>query len=651
MEIRVKLKNLRFGHDAGDINARRTGRYADIPALAANIFAQSRTPALADRNGLIENLTVKPIDGVLFAVGNGNRRLAALHMINNTDAYGSDCDEEIPCTPHEVDDAAAFEYSLTTAVTAAQLHPVDQYEAFARMVKAGRTNEEIAHQFGMSEKEVRQALALGDLSPRVRDAWRNGEIKVDVARAFTLGANHKAQDKLFIKLQKVGHLYEHVVKRELGASEHDIVALLSFVGAEAYVAAGGGLVEDLFGTSHIVSKPELLKQLATDKLALLCDELRAEGWSWVELSSDLPSGARWWQKAVLKTKLYEGDEEERIAALRKQINAADENMEIDDFDEDALIAQVDAIEAAVLRRSFTTQQKQKSGCIVEYANGSVDILFGVKKPEEPVKAKSGNSAAVGEAVAPAEPTEPAISNALLHRLSVQLTQGTATALLQDLELSTIVLLAGIADGSDPQVKVNVRGLGAATMDLLGGQDVAANIALLKQMDVQGRVQLMTSIAAATLDFQNCTLDGDRDSTAAAICDALDAKALNAALRGAFDAKDYFSGVSKGLALAAIGEALGPDIERQQSKGKRAEIAAFALANVPSTGWLPKQLRAKGYDGPPVKPAAPVAEEPAKSTARRPRSPRPVAKTAKKAVKKTAAKKPAAKKAAKKKAKR
>jgi ParB family chromosome partitioning protein len=28
--------------------------------------------------------------------------------------------------------------------------------------------------------------------------------------------------------------------------------------------------------------------------------------------------------------------------------------------------------------------------------------------------------------------------------------------------------------------------------------------------------------------------------------------------------------------------------------------AFAIENVPTTGWLPLQLRAKGYDGPPVK---------------------------------------------------
>jgi len=632
MDIQVPLNKLRFGHDAGGINARVTGRTDGIEALAANLFAQ----------GQIENLVIKPLDDGFYGVSNGNRRLAALHLIHGTDRD----DVMIACTLHQVDDERAFEQSLTTAVTAQQLHPVDQYEAFVRMGERGKTNEEIALQYGMSEKEVRQALALGDLSPKLRNAWRLGEIKADVARAFTLSANHKAQDKLFAKLQKAGHLYDHLVKRELGVSDRDVVSLLAFVGAEAYVAAGGELVEDLFGTSHIISKPELLKQLGTDKLALMCDELRAEGWSWVELASDLPSGARWWQKVVLKTKIFQGDEEERIAALTKQINATDDNMESDDVDTDELTEQVGAIEAAVLRRSFTVQQRQKSGCIVEYSNGNVEIIFGVKKPDEPVKA-AGSKAKSSASDSAVDIAEPAISNSLLHRLSVQLTQGTATALLQDLELSMIVLLAAIADGADPEVKVSVRGLGATEMDLLGGFDFVENLALLKQMDVQGRVHLMTTIAAAALDFQNVTLDSDPDSSAAAICNTLDAGKLNAALRGAFDAKDYFTGVSKGLALAAIGEALGPDIERQQAKGKRTDIAAFAFANVPSTGWLPKQLRAKAYDGPGTEGYRRPGDE---SAAPAKKSGIDKAKPAKKAAAKKVVKK-AAKKTAKKAAKR
>ena len=47
------------------------------------------------------------------------------------------CGRPVRCTPHQVDDAGAFTQSLTTAVTAHQLHPVDQYDGFARLEQQG----------------------------------------------------------------------------------------------------------------------------------------------------------------------------------------------------------------------------------------------------------------------------------------------------------------------------------------------------------------------------------------------------------------------------------------------------------------------------------------------------------------------------------
>jgi ParB family chromosome partitioning protein len=647
MDFQIPLNRLKFGQDAGaGINARTAGRLDGIEALAANIFAQSRTDKLKPRKGLIENLIVKPLDDGFFGVSNGNRRLAALHQI-----HGADSDEQIPCTSHEVDDAAALEQSLITAVTARQLHPVDQYENFARL-KERKTHEEIAQQYGLSEKEVRQALALGDLSPKIRDAWRRGEIKAEVARAFTLGTSHKIQDKAFAKLEKAGHLYEGNIKRELGASDREVAELLGFVGADVYRNAGGEVVEDLFGESHVVSKPDLLKQLAADKLSKTCLDLRGEGWSWAELMSDLPQGARWWQKSTPKALVYEGDEEARLTELRAQM-ATIEKRWLDDDDENfdyeareaanaPLLQEVSEIEARVARRSFTDRQKAKAGCIVILDDGALDIMFGVIRPAEVAsagkKASAANANDAGTAAEEAAP-EPAISQSLLQQLSIQFTEAAALALSQDVELSLIVLLARLASDHDPCVKVAVSGLGAAELDLTGVRDVSDNIRLLRGMKVQDRMSLLAPIAAASLDFRGRSL-AERDgyyNSAIAVCDQLDPQSLNAALRGAFDAKAYFDGVAKGLALQAIEEALGPDIARQQGKKGKPDLAAFALENVPPTGWLPVQLRAKGYDGPPVVKAAPAVEAPA---------PMKKAAAAKKVVKKTSAK-PAAGKPAKK----
>ncbi len=599
MDIEVPLNRLRFGHEEGEgINARVTGRTDGIEALAANLHAR----------GQIENLVVKACDDGTYAVSNGNRRLAAFHMI-----YGEQSDHPIKVTVRSVDDAGAFEDSLTTAVLAQQLHPVDQYEAFARLDERGKSHEEIAHQYGLTEKQVRQALALGRLAPEIRAAWRAGEIKADVAQAFTLALDHKTQAKLFERLQTTGHLYVHTIQRELGVAERDISRLIKFAG-EDYCAAGGGLVRDLFGEAHIVADPALLKSCADTKLRNICDGLKVLGWSWAELESNLPNGARFWAQSKPSKLVFEGDEQARLKALRAELERLEQSDDWDDEAQEAVAGQIEQLETEIEARSFTDRQKAKSGCIVGIEDGEVVILYGVNRPAEVSKAKAKGAAATNDEGADTsssdakpniEPTT--ISNALAHRLSVQLTQGAATALQQDAELSLIILLAGIAHKySGEAVRVSVSGLNAHRLDLTGTQDIADNIALLRKLTPTERMQLIGPIAAASLDFQTHNVQDKTafvgSKSARAVCDAIDAAALNAGLRGAFDAKDYFAAVPKALAIDAIREAMGDDVAAQQAKGSKAEISAFALANVPATGWLPPQLRAAGYDGPPVQAA-------------------------------------------------
>ncbi|WP_439399025.1 ParB/RepB/Spo0J family partition protein [Bradyrhizobium sp. PMVTL-01] len=641
MDIKVPLKMLKFGHEDGEgINARVAGREDGIAALAANIFANRSDD---NPSGLIENLVVKDSGEGFYSVANGNRRLAALRMI---EAEGSEL--PIPCTMHQVDETKAFEYSLTTAITAEQLHPVDQYEAFARLEQHGKSEEEIAGQYGLSGKQVRQALALGRLSANIRDAWRKGDIKAEIAQAFTLALDHVTQDKLFAKLDKAHAITAHNVKRELGAyaTDEEITQLLNVVGTEAYRAAGGHVTEDLFGTSHIITDEALLKQMARQLLIAKCEEFTSAGWGWAEVLSDLPSGARHWPISEVKTKVYEGDEEQQLEKLRARLAELDDSdvftSEIEQ-EEVQLALEVDAIEQAVRIRSYNEKKRKQLGCIVTIEDGRLVVLAGIKRPEEARASQArddGDGAEAGSskppsAAAKAAPEEPEISNALLHRLSVQLTHAAATALIQDTPLALAVLLAGFDTYGGNGVKVSVSGLGmSGAPGKLFGQpdDLPRTLALAKKLKPAEKLDLLVQVAAGALDFQNASLNGgvdERDSVVS-ICNAIEPKVLNAALRGAFDAKDYFAGVNKTLCLKAIEEALGADIARQQAKGSKAEIAAFAVENVPPTNWLPLQLRAKGYDGPPVKkPSGKLAPSRAK---------KPAKAAAKKSVKKTAKKK-------------
>jgi ParB family chromosome partitioning protein len=653
MHIDVPLNRLKFGHEDGaGINARVTGRDDGIAALAANLNA----------NGQIENLIVKDAGDGFYSVANGNRRLAAFHMM-----LGADSEEPIGCTLHDLDETKAFEFSLTTAITAQQLHPVDQYEAFARLEQHGKTNDEIAQQYGMTEKEVRQALALGRLSPKIRQAWRAAEIKAEVAKAFTLGLDHATQDKVFDRLKKEGHLAEGLVRKELGAFaiDQDVVQLLDIVGAEKYRAAGGIVTEDLFGSAHIISDENLLKQMARQLLISTCEGLLEAGWGWVEIESDLPHGAQYWPSSQPKSMSYRDDEKARLdQAKAKLASLEDDDSDLNYNEQEELQAKLETevgeIEQTVRSRSFDAKKMKTLGCIVGVQDGRIVILYGIKRPAEAKSTAAsagasddGGAAAASKGTAKAKPAaeEPEISAALLHRLSVQLTKAAATALIQDEQLALSVLLAGFGCYSDCGVKVSVSGLGSRDdRGMLGAEKMPQALAIASRLKPAERVTLLAQIAANALDFQNASAsDAGAREGPVAICNAIAAKALNAALRGIFDAKDYFGGVNKALCLKAIEEAMGADMARQQSKNPKGDIAAFAIENVPKTGWLPLQLRAKGYDGPPVKKAALAAVIGGKKLAKAKAAGKPSTKPAAKApAKRAASAKKAAKKTSKKK---
>lgn len=644
MDFQVPLNRLKFGQDDGaGINARVAGRLDGIEALAANLHAV----------GQIENLVVKPCGGDFYSVSNGNRRLAALRMI-----HGDDSDAPINCTLRDVDEAQAFEDSLITAVTAKQLHPVDQYEAFARLDERGKTHEEIAQQYGMTEKEVRQALALGRLSPKIRDAWRRGEIKAEVAQAFTLALDHKTQDKLYAKLDEQNDLDRHSIRAELGVKGNaDLGALVKFVGLDAYRERGGHVTEDLFKEQHIVSDDVLLKAMVGERLTAECEKFVAGGWAWASVMTDLPASWRSWPVTRVDVdKLFTPEEAALFAQLKKELGAAEED---DDYDYEAceaINAKIIDLQDLVRPRGFTPKQMAKLGCAVgvDDDDGTLIITMGISRPAATSKTSAAAATpTAGEAPpvkAPTKTDDVDISQALMHRLSVQFTIAAQTALIQDRDLAISVLLAGLAtSGYCEGVKASVSGLGRAKLDLLGGRDFAANLELAQALKPPDRIDMLVLAAGAALDFQaHSTSQEFLKGNAALLCDTIAADTMNAALRGAFEAKDYFDSVSKTPCLLAIKEALGADIARQQESKPKADIAAFALANVPATGWLPPQLRGKAYDGPPTKKAAVAAKPAAKTKPGKPAAAAPLKKAAaaKKVAKKTTAK-PVAKKAAKK----
>ena len=65
-----------------------------------------------------------------------------------------------------------------------------------------------------------------------------------------------------------------------------------FVGTEAYEAAGGIVMRDLFQQDDggWLQDPALLDRLVGEKLTIEAEKVRAEGWKWVEAAVDFPYG-------------------------------------------------------------------------------------------------------------------------------------------------------------------------------------------------------------------------------------------------------------------------------------------------------------------------------------------------------------------------
>jgi ParB family chromosome partitioning protein len=286
-------------------NMRRTDRKADVDALAASIRSL----------GLLQNLSVTRSDSDTFAVVAGGRRLAALKALAKQGALPKDF--PVPC--HILEDAAALESSLAENVQRVAADAMDEVEAFAALMEQGFDVGAIAQRFGVAHRHVEQRLALASLSPKLKAAYRKGDLALEAARAFCIEPYHARQEAVFKALGKpvthAANVRAHLTHGRMRGTDR----LARFVGLDVYEAAGGTLTRDLFLESEIyVDDPALLSRLAKEKLEVFREDLLAKGWGWVNVN--LGHGR------------FDGASSQRIQPTRRQ--ATD--------DEAAKLAQLDA---------------------------------------------------------------------------------------------------------------------------------------------------------------------------------------------------------------------------------------------------------------------------------------------------------------------
>ena len=360
--------------------------------------------------GLLENLVVRPDepdeDGAeRFAVVAGGRRLRAMRDLVEDKVF--DADHPVHCQVR-TGDAEPGEVSLAENVVRIAMHPADQVVAFSELARAGQSVSAIAARFGASERIVEQRLRLGNAAPELLDAYRANEIDLEVLKAFAVTADRQRQMAVWEQVSGQGYRPSAWQVKRLLTEERipGASAVARFVGVDAYEAAGGQVLRDLFAhddeSGVWFEDPVLLAKLATDKLQAAADEL-ATRWKWATAMIEVEWGdtARYGR---IEPQRADPTDEER-AEIGKLQTRHDELVDLDDEDwteelvaeGERIEARLDEIEGAVEARAvFRREDLAMAGCIVTVGHdGAMQVIQGLVKPEDmPKPAESEDTGAV-----------------------------------------------------------------------------------------------------------------------------------------------------------------------------------------------------------------------------------------------------------------
>ena len=111
--------------------------------------------------------------------------------------------------------------------------------------------------------------------------------------AFTVTTDQARQEQVWDALQQSYNKEPYLIRRQL--TESAVRASdrrAQFVGVEAYEAAGGVVLRDLFEDDGggWLQDVALLDRLATEKLAMEAEKIATEGWKWIEVAVDFHYG-------------------------------------------------------------------------------------------------------------------------------------------------------------------------------------------------------------------------------------------------------------------------------------------------------------------------------------------------------------------------
>jgi ParB family chromosome partitioning protein len=604
------------------------------------------------RRGLLQGLSVRAVvdangaETGMYEIPAGGRRYRALELLVQQKRLAKTA--PVPCVVRE--GGIPEEDSLAENIQRAPLHPLDQFRAFLALKEKGQSEEEIAAAFFVSVSVVKQRLKLASVSPRLLDIYAEDGLSLDQLMAFTVSGDHERQELVYERLYQSYDKQPHTIRRML--TEGSVRAAdkrAQFIGIDAYVAAGGMVMRDLFqgDDGGWLRDVTVVDRLVAEKLKIESEAVAAEGWKWIEVAPDFPYGHTFGLRQLRGEPVAMTAEEKaaRDALQAEYDRLSDEYDSIEELPEaiDERFAELEtALEAFEERPlAFDPAEIARAGAFVSITqDGTLRIERGYVRPEDelPVEpepdeaeqAETGRALAAGaegEDTVTAEIETPTpepdeedgltpISDRLMTELTAHRTLGLRQALGERPDVAFLAALHALTlevfyhYGSDSCLELELKSV-AFGAQAPGLNDSVSAEAIrvrhdgwakrlpkepgdlwnaLENWDGPSQANLFAHVVSLSVNAVHETWN--RRPRALAHADRLaNAVELDMAAAGWKPTVDNFLGrVTKARILQAVAEAKGQRAADRIEHLKKGDMATEAETLLAGTGWLPEPLR-------------------------------------------------------------
>ncbi len=282
-KTRTRKPKAKTQQEMGGIRAIKHSDLTPSPLNPRKRFDEQATKDLAssiNEKGILQNLVARPKgEGEGYEIAAGERRYRAVALLIKQKELPEDY--TLPVKVQNLSDLELVQLATSENSDRADMHPLEDAEAYRTMLELGTDIESIALRMSKSEQTVKQRLALAEkLSEEVKEAYYNGDLILSQAQALT-AASFEMQTSLLETIQSdpYGEWDAYAIRQFL--NDHLIPVANAIFPLEHYQ---GELSNDLFSddAETCFLDTEQAKRLQLEALEQMKVKYQ-KTWAWVEV--------------------------------------------------------------------------------------------------------------------------------------------------------------------------------------------------------------------------------------------------------------------------------------------------------------------------------------------------------------------------------